>query len=521
MDHRELLNRQWHLLPVYTLFLFANLIQWSSQLTYATELSSDKLMLAKLEILEFISDESLKQEKNKQQKNADQKFFSPPVVYKRYQPDSKNLPVNYQEILDTKIEVYTFISDEDLIREFQEKAKLLKEANKKNIMPVTKPVQRAKKSISKKQQQSDKAVTQKPVLRVPPVAVKKVKPAVKEKTQIKPKPIVKALKQVKPKPVVKKVESIIKKKVERKKQIKQKKPSATSAKIVKKQPKKSVNSKSKAKKTIRARRTGKYPKLRRSIDKEMQKKLRMIIRNIGYHKVVKKKKLAIVVVDVTDVYHPKMAVVNGDLMIYAASLPKIAILLGAFDKIDKGKLKYTKSLKNQMIKMIRVSSNYAATHVMDKVGAAYIANLLQSKRYKFYDRKYNGGLWMGKAYGKRPVWKRDPLHNLSHGATVIQIARYYYFLETGRLVSPKRSRQMKAIMVNPGTNHKFVKSLNKYRPGSKIYRKSGTYKGYHADSVLVERNNKTYIAAALAKSYSGGKWLERVIVHIDDMIFNR
>jgi beta-lactamase class A len=128
-------------------------------------------------------------------------------------------------------------------------------------------------------------------------------------------------------------------------------------------------------------------------------------------------------------------------------------------------------------------------------------------------------LWVGKPYGKYPAWKRDPLHNFSHGATTLQTARFYYLLETGRLVSKKRSQQMKQIMANPGTNHKFVKSLKKYRPGSKIYRKSGTWRTYHADSAIIERAGKTYIAVVLAQSRHGGNWIKRLIIHLDDMVF--
>jgi K(+)-stimulated pyrophosphate-energized sodium pump len=120
---------------------------------------------------------------------------------------------------------------------------------------------------------------------------------------------------------------------------------------------------------------------------------------------------------------------------------------------------------------------------------------------------------------KSGAWKRDPLHNLSHGATALQVARFYYMLQTGRLVSPERSRQMKFILSNPAIEHKFVKGLKSVHPDSRIYRKSGTWQQYHADSAIVEHDGRRYIAVALAKSRQGGKWLSDLIVAMDDLIF--
>ncbi len=156
--------------------------------------------------------------------------------------------------------------------------------------------------------------------------------------------------------------------------------------------------------------------------------------------------------------------------------------------------------------------------MLNRVGKDYLARLLQSARYRLYDPEQNGGLWVGKEYGKAPAWKRDPLSNLSHGATAVQVARFYYLLETGRLVSPEMSREMKEILGEPAIHHKFVKGLEQARPGARIYRKSGTWRTYHADSAIVEHNGRKYIAVALADDPAGGKWLSDLIVALDDLI---
>jgi beta-lactamase class A len=213
-----------------------------------------------------------------------------------------------------------------------------------------------------------------------------------------------------------------------------------------------------------------------------------------------------------------MAYINPNEMMYAASLPKIAILLGAFERIAKGEMTLDDDTQEKLSLMIRNSSNQAATEILNQVGKSYLADLLQSPRYRLYDPKRNGGLWVGKEYSKSGAWKRDPLHNLSHGATALQVARFYYMLQTGQLVSPEHSQQMKAILADPAIKHKFVKGLESKHPDSRIYRKSGTWKQFHSDSAIIEHDGRRYIAVALAKSPLGGKWLSDLIVALDDLI---
>jgi len=208
-------------------------------------------------------------------------------------------------------------------------------------------------------------------------------------------------------------------------------------------------------------------------------------------------------------------------MKYAASLPKIALLLGAFEKSARGDLELDAETCNTLTCMIRNSSNSAATEIYNRIGADYLADVLQSPRYRLYDRERNGGLWVGKEYGRGDAWKRDPLHNISHGATALQVARFYYLLETGRLVTPEKSRQMKEMLGRPAIQHKFVKGLAQDRPGSAVYRKSGTWREFHADSAIIERDNRRYIAVALAENSQGGDWLTRLIVAMDDLIFQK
>jgi beta-lactamase class A len=255
-----------------------------------------------------------------------------------------------------------------------------------------------------------------------------------------------------------------------------------------------------------------------SCDPKLQKALVTRLGSLHLQNATARKHLSVVVVDITDPSSPRMAYVNPNEMMYAASLPKIAILLGAFEKIADGEMVLNDETLEKLNLMIRHSSNTAATEILHRVGKEYLAELLQSPRYRLYDPQKNGGLWVGKDYAKAPVWKRDPLHNLSHGATALQVARFYYLLETGQLVSPKLSRLMKSILADTAYEHKFVKGLKKIQPDSEIYRKSGTWGPYHSDSAIVEHHGRRYIAVALAKSAKGERWLQKLIVALDDII---
>jgi beta-lactamase class A len=256
-------------------------------------------------------------------------------------------------------------------------------------------------------------------------------------------------------------------------------------------------------------------------DAELEARVGLALDKLKLRDAVRQKKLAVVLVDISNLKQPKVAAYNGDVMLYAASLPKIAVLLAAFEKIAEGRLKLDKETERQLVDMIRVSSNSAATAMMQKVGKDYIARVLLSPRYRLYDPRHNGGLWVGKDYSKTGIWRRDPLHNLSHGATAMQVARFYYLLATGNLVTPDYSRKMKQILGQPGLYHKFVGALNQVNPAAVLFRKSGTWSTFHSDSVLVERGRRAYIAVALADSPDGDRWLGQIVVALDEIVFGR
>lgn len=260
-----------------------------------------------------------------------------------------------------------------------------------------------------------------------------------------------------------------------------------------------------------------YPSLRESFDPRLQHGVEKSIDALALRPAIDNKKLAVALVDITDTNKPRYAALNGDEMLYAASLPKIAILLGAFVQIEQGKMMLTSATTESLTRMIRMSSNTEATRMLNRVGKQELIEILTSNRFRLYDPAVNGGLWVGKEYGKSPAYQRDPLHNLSHGATALQTARFYYLLETNRMLRADLSRQMKAMLGNPGIRHKFVKGLAKY-PGVRVYRKSGSWRHWHADSAIVEAGKYKYIAVALAEHAKGSIWLAKIIQRLHELI---
>ncbi|MEJ2275213.1 MAG: serine hydrolase [Woeseiaceae bacterium] len=217
--------------------------------------------------------------------------------------------------------------------------------------------------------------------------------------------------------------------------------------------------------------------------------------------------VALVVMDGED--DVSLGMVNGHTMLYAASLPKIAILYGAAVALDRGRLTMTEELREDMVAMIRRSCNNCATRVLAKVGRQWLLELLQSDPYRFYNPERGGGLWVGKDYARKGAFQREPLKGLSHAATPWQVARWFYLLDRGLLASPEQTELMLECLSDPAIQHKFVKGLAD-QPDLKLYRKSGTWRQYHADSILVKDGLLSYILVALAADRRGGRWLENI-----------
>ncbi len=259
------------------------------------------------------------------------------------------------------------------------------------------------------------------------------------------------------------------------------------------------------------------PSLRDAHDPTLQRGLEQAVHAQGLSGAVQGGRLALALVDLADTERPRLAMLNGDRMMYAASLPKIAILLGAIAEAQAGRLRLDDERLAAMANMIRHSSNTDATRVLDWVGGERLLAILESPRFAFYDRASGGGLWVGKGYGPAPAFRRDPLANLSHGATVFQVARLYTLLAADRLFEPRFNALMLDALARPAIHHKFVAGLAE-RPGAVLWRKSGTWQDTHADSALVESGGSRFVMVAIAHSPEGGEWLRRLAAPLHDLI---
>ncbi|HUF75066.1 MAG TPA: serine hydrolase [Longimicrobiales bacterium] len=257
-------------------------------------------------------------------------------------------------------------------------------------------------------------------------------------------------------------------------------------------------------------------------DPVLQARLTSVLSQAPYRRLINERRLSVALVDITDVEHVRYAGHDADRMRYAASLPKIGILLGVFDQIDQGRLAYTPALRRRLELMIRNSDNRISSELIRTVGFQNIARTLQDPRHELYDRSRRGGIWVGRGFGSGVgLWRRDPLGNTSHGATARQAARFFVLLERGELVSPWASTEMKSILGDPALHHKFVLGLEESHPDARIYRKSGSWRNYHADAALVERDGRKYVAAALLESptTSSQRVLASLIVQLDALVF--
>tara|TARA_R110001583_G_scaffold17310_10_gene70187 strand:+ start:248 stop:1153 length:906 start_codon:yes stop_codon:yes gene_type:complete len=254
------------------------------------------------------------------------------------------------------------------------------------------------------------------------------------------------------------------------------------------------------------------PLLQKSLEQELNK-------IPAWKKLISENKMAVGVIDLSNPEEAKYAGINGNQMMYAASLPKIAILLAAMDAIEKGQLTETPEITEDMKLMISNSNNQASTRMIDRLGYAKIESVMTDKKYNFYD-KTNGGLWVGKRYATGGITNREPLKQLSHAATVAQVCKYYYLLANGKLINNKRSKQMLDIMEKPALHHKFVSTLDLIAPDARLFRKSGTWKNFHSDSVLVwgKEATRRYILVALIDDPNGESIIRNLVIPIEKVL---
>ena len=221
-------------------------------------------------------------------------------------------------------------------------------------------------------------------------------------------------------------------------------------------------------------------------------------------------------VGVMDLRSGRLAMIHPDRGEYAASVPKIAILLAYFELHPDAAVQFDTQTRHELGLMIKASSNEMASKYSRAMGLDAIQRVLDA--YQFYDRKH-GGIWMGKHYGPSTERKGDPLNDHSHAATVRQLIRFYRLLEQGKLVSAAASKTMRDIFASPEIPHddiKFVKGLA--GRDVRLLRKWGSWKDWLHDSAIISGPGRHYILVALTKHPNGDAYLADLARAIDDLM---
>ena len=102
-------------------------------------------------------------------------------------------------------------------------------------------------------------------------------------------------------------------------------------------------------------------------DPDLQRELNRIVDDNGWRPAFELGSFAIALVVLDDDGGYRLAMLNGHQMLYAASLPKVAILFAAMVASQDGDLDIDEALERDLHRMIRVSCNACATRALSLI----------------------------------------------------------------------------------------------------------------------------------------------------------
>jgi len=213
----------------------------------------------------------------------------------------------------------------------------------------------------------------------------------------------------------------------------------------------------------------------------------------------------------------RLAMIHPDREEYAASVPKIGILLAYFQLHSEAGTNLNAQTRRELGLMIKASNNEMAAKFSRELGLKQIQAVLNSSH--FYDTNHGGGIWIGKHYGVGDERYGDPIGNNSHAATVRQLIRFFLILEQAKLVSPAASKTMREIFESPEIAQddiKFVRGLA--GRDVQIIRKWGSWEDWFHDATVVTGGGRHYILVALTKHPKGDEYLVELAKTVDDLM---
>lgn len=247
------------------------------------------------------------------------------------------------------------------------------------------------------------------------------------------------------------------------------------------------------------------------VDVDLQERLETIDADLRKRFDMTTQQTAIGAMDLRD---GRIAMIHPDRIEYAASVPKVGILLAWFELHPEAATELDNKTRRELGEMIKSSSNEMATRFSEEIGLEQVQTVIN--RYGLYDETRGGGIWVGKHYGRAEPRIGDPLADHSHGATIRQLMRFYLMLEQGRLVSSEASKTMREIFESPDIPHddiKFVKGLEGREV--KIIRKWGSWEDWLHDTAVVKADNRHYIVVGLTRHPKGDEYLEALAQEVD------
>jgi beta-lactamase class A len=117
----------------------------------------------------------------------------------------------------------------------------------------------------------------------------------------------------------------------------------------------------------------------------------------------------------------RLALIHPDREEYAASIPKIGILLAYFQLHPQAAASLDRQTRQDLGLMIKASDNEMAARFSRELGLKQIQAVLDA--YHFYDPNHGGGIWVGKHYGQGGERYGDPVGDHSHAARFLRHQR--------------------------------------------------------------------------------------------------
>jgi beta-lactamase class A len=222
-------------------------------------------------------------------------------------------------------------------------------------------------------------------------------------------------------------------------------------------------------------------------------------------------------VGVLDLNTLRLAMIHPDREEYAASVPKVGILLAYFQLHPEAATNLNPQTRHELALMVKLSNNEAAEKLSRELGLKQIQAVLDA--YHFYDANHGGGIWVGKHYGKGDERYGDPVGNHAHAATVRQLLRYFLMLEQGKLVSPAASQAMREIFASPDIPHDNIKFVKGFAGRDvQIIRKWGSWEDWLHDAAVVTGGGRHYILVSLTKHPKGDDYLVDLAKAVDGLL---